>query len=188
MKTELGKWNPFKFLRKTTEEKSPADTTAGGIPTRHRGGEWPDVSRFFAGEPWRAMGDFFHEPLANFGGLDRWFGDFSSSRFQPRIDVVDDGAALRITAELPGMDRQDVQTTIEDGALVIRGEKRQDVQSEENGCYRLERSYGAFMRSVPLPDGLDLDRVDAKFERGVLSLSFPKTGSPTPAARKIEIK
>ncbi|MFP3802689.1 Hsp20/alpha crystallin family protein, partial [Paraburkholderia sp. SIMBA_027] len=84
-------------------------------------------------------------------GLDRWFGDFSSSRFQPRIDVVDDGDALRITAELPGMDRENLQTSIEDGVLVLRGEKKQDTRSEENGCYRLERSYGAFTRMIPLP-------------------------------------
>ncbi|KAI3597223.1 hypothetical protein D8I24_6889 (plasmid) [Cupriavidus necator H850] len=91
-------------------------------------------------------------------------GDFSSSRFQPRIDVVDDGTALRITAELPGMDR------------------------EENGCYRLERAYGAFMRSIPLPDGIDLDHIDAKFERGVLTLRLPKTGSSQSAEKKIEVK
>ena len=134
------------------------------------------------------MGEFLHEPFAAFGGLDRWFGDFSSSRFQPRIDVVDDGTALRITAELPGMDREDLQTTIEDGALVLRGEKKQDIRSEENGCYRLERAYGAFMRSIPLPDGVDLDHVEANFDRGVLTLRLPKTGSSQSAVRKIEVK
>ncbi|MGD7411743.1 Hsp20/alpha crystallin family protein, partial [Ralstonia pseudosolanacearum] len=128
-----------------------------------------------------------HEPLTGFGGLDRWFGDFSSSRFQPRIDVVDDGTALRITAELPGMDREEVQMTIEDGALVLRGEKKQDIRSEENGCYRLERAYGAFMRSIPLPEGLDLDHIEARFERGLLTLRLPKSSSPPPPVRKIEV-
>ncbi|TDF62131.1 Hsp20/alpha crystallin family protein [Cupriavidus sp. L7L] len=117
----------------------------------------------------------------------RWFGDFSSSRFQPRIDVVDDGSSLRITAELPGMDREDLQTSIEDAPLVLRGEKTQDVQREENGCYRLERAYGAFMRSIPLPDGVDLDHIDAKFDRGILTLRLPKTGARQSAVRKIEV-
>ena len=102
--------------------------------------------------------------------------------------MVDDGEALRITAELPGMDREDLQTTIEDGALLLRGEKKQDIRSEENGSYRLERAYGAFMRSIPLPDGVDVDHVDAKFERGLLTLRLPKTGSSQPAVRKIEVR
>ncbi len=68
------------------------------------------------------------------------------------------------------MDREHLQTTIEDGALVLPGEKKQDIRSEENGCYRLERAYGAFMRSIPLPDGVDLDHVEASFDQGVLTL------------------
>ncbi|GCB06529.1 Hsp20/alpha crystallin family protein [Ralstonia sp. SET104] len=187
MKTELGKWNPFKFLRRTSADKLPGAEESNAPAPRHWAPEWPDVSRLFSGDPWRAMGEFLHEPLTGFGGLDRWFGDFSSSRFQPRIDVVDDGTALRITAELPGMDREEVQTTIEDGALVLRGEKKQDIRSEENGCYRLERAYGAFMRSIPLPEGLDLDHIEARFERGLLTLRLPKSSSPPPSVRKIEV-
>lgn len=113
MKTELGKWNPFKFLRRTTADKpsrASGDESSNVSVPRHGLPDWPDVSRYFSGDPWRAMSEFLHEPFAGFSGLERWFGDFSSSRFQPRIDVVDDGAALRITAELPGMDREDVQT------------------------------------------------------------------------------
>nr|WP_315591861.1 Hsp20/alpha crystallin family protein [uncultured Cupriavidus sp.] len=186
MKTELGKWNPFKFLRRNVDEKGSVDepTDEG---SRHRMPDWP-TSRFFSANPWRAMGELLHEPLPHFGGLDRWFGDFSSSRFQPRIDVVDDGNAIRVTAELPGMERDEVQTTIEDGTLVLRGEKRQDAETEENGCYRLERAYGAFMRSIPLPEGLDLDQADARFARGVLTLRFPKTGGAPSSVRKIDIQ
>jgi hypothetical protein len=93
------------------------------------------------------MGEFFHDPFASVSGLDRWTGDFSSSRFRPWIYVVDDGEALRITAELSGMDREALQTSIEDGALVLGGEKKQDMRSEQDGRDRLERSYGAFMRT-----------------------------------------
>lgn len=188
MKTELGKWSPFKFLRKTTADKQPMGNAPNVPAPRHGTPDWPDVSRLFSSDPWRAMGEFLPDPGAGFGGLDRWFGDFSLSRFQPRINVVDDGEALRITAELPGMDREDLQTTIEDGALLLRGEKKQDIRSEENGSYRLERAYGAFMRSIPLPDGVDVDHVDAKFERGLLTLRLPKTGSSQPAVRKIEVR
>ncbi|MEZ0605680.1 Hsp20/alpha crystallin family protein [Paraburkholderia sp. IW21] len=187
MNTDLKKWNPFKFLRKTGD-RSATDEAANAPAPRHWPAEWPEVSRLFSGDPWRAMGEFFHDPLAGVSGLDRWFGDFSSSRFRPRIDVVDDGEALRITAELPGMDREDLQTSIEDGALVLRGEKKQDVRSEEDGCYRLERAYGAFMRTIPMPEGVDVERIDAKFDRGVLTLRLPKTGAAASTVRKIEIR
>jgi HSP20 family protein len=86
------------------------------------------------------------------------------------------------------MDREDLQTSIEDGVLVLRGDKKQDTRSEENGCYRLERSYGSFTRTIPLPDGVDAGKVDAKFYKGVLTLCLPKTASARSAVRKIEIK
>lgn len=188
MKTEVGKWNPFKFLRKSSGTEERGSQAAETPAPRHRLTDFPDVSRLFSIEPWRAMGGLLQEPFASFPGLDRWFGDYSSARFQPRIDVVDDGSVLRVTAELPGMERNEVQTTIEDGALVLRGEKRQDAETEENGCYRLERAYGAFMRSVPLPDGLDFDHVDARFANGVLTIRFPKIDRPSSSIRKIDIQ
>ena len=191
MNPDLKKWNSFKFARRTgkTGDGPDANDTSGPLPFRLWPPEWPDVSRLFSGDPWRTMGEFFHDPFANAGTPERWFGDFSPSRFQPRIDVVDDGEALRITAEMPGMDRTDVQTSIEGGALVLRGQKKQDIRSEENGCFRLERAYGAFMRTIPLPDDVDVDRVDAKFDQGVLTLRLPKTGSSeSPFVRHIEIK
>src|SRR5258707_81795 len=135
MNTDLSKWNPFKFLRKAQTEKSGEQSSSGTPTSKQWLAEWPDVSRLFSSDPWRVIGEMLHDPFAGVGGLDRWFGDFSSSRFQPRIDVVDDGDALRITAELPGMDREDLQTSIEDGILVLRGEKKQDTRSAETGRY-----------------------------------------------------
>ena len=85
------------------------------------------------------------------------------------------------------MDRGDFQTSIEDGTLVLRGEKKQDMRSEENGCYRLERSHGSFMRTIPLPEDVDVDQAEAKFDKGVLTLTFPKTASSQATIRRIEI-
>jgi len=81
--------------------KKPASNLVQCANVEALAGEWPDVSRLFSSDPWRGDGELLHESFAGVGGLDRWFGDFSSSRFQPRIDVVDDGDALRVTAELP---------------------------------------------------------------------------------------
>jgi len=187
MNMDLQKWNPFKFLRKEDEQPdTPASSKSTASSPSALG--WPDVSRLMSLDPWRMFGEFYHDPFSGFGALDRWFGDFTPARFQPRIDVVDDGEALRVTAELPGVAREDLHTTIENGALVLRGEKKLDKSSEENGCYRLERGYGAFMRTIPLPEDVDAERVDAKFENGVLTLRMAKTGASRSSARKIEIK
>src|SRR5258706_2951067 len=125
----------------------------GGIPQA-----WLDPAGL--PEPMRMMTDLLRDPFGSLGAMDRWFGDFSPAAFQPRVDVVDDGDALRITAELPGMDRQDVEVTIEDDYIALRGEKKLEKKNEEKGCYRIERSFGSFQRVIPLPAGVENDRAE----------------------------
>ena len=186
MNTDLKKWNPFKFLR-GAGRKSDANNPEGPLASEQWRAMWPDFPRLFSREPWHAVEEFFHDPFAGRGVLERWFGDFSSSRFQPRIDVVDEGQVLRVTAELPGMEREDLNVTVEDGALVLRGEKKQDVHSDEDGCYRLERAYGSFVRTIPMPENADPDHTLAKFDNGVLTLTVPKAESSRIAGRTIDI-
>jgi HSP20 family protein len=85
------------------------------------------------------------------------------------------------------MERKDLSVSVEDGAIVLRGEKKQDVRSEEDGCYRLERAYGRFMRTVPMPENADPDRALAKFENGVLILTVPMSEPTRSASRTIDI-
>ena len=73
------------------------------------------------------------------------------------------------------------------GALVLRGEKRQDVRSEEDGCYRLERAYGTFTRTIPMPENADADHALAKFDKGVLTLTVPKQEASQSASHTIDI-
>jgi HSP20 family protein len=186
MNTAPKKWNPFKFLR-GAGRKSDADRSEDPPASEQWRPVWPDIPRFFSREPWRAVEEFFHDPFTGRGALERWFGDFSSSRFQPRIDVVDEGQVLRVTAELPGMEREDLNVAVEDGALVLRGEKKQDVRSEEDGCYRLERAYGSFVRTIPMPENASPDRTLAKFDNGVLTLTVPKAEPSRSAGRTIDI-
>jgi HSP20 family protein len=139
-------------------------------------------------DPIHLFAELIRDPFGGRGPLGSWFGDFSASEFQPRIDVTDDGDALRIVAELPGMTRDDVELEVIEDMLIISGDKRFESTSEEQGCYRVERSFGHFQRAVPLPAGIDLDRAEARFENGVLTLRVPKaTGEPA-ARRRIEIK
>ena len=183
MKLNLRQWNPFKFFRKTPEDKraEPSSSTALATTEGHGSTAWPASSR-------RLMQELLRDPWAGMGALEHWFGDFSPSVFQPRIDVVDDGEALRISAELPGMDCEDVEILVEDDALVLRGEKKLESKTEEEGCYRLERAFGSFQRVIPLPDGVDTERAEARFEKAVLTIRIPKMAVEKPNVRRLEVK
>jgi HSP20 family protein len=112
--------------------------------------------------------------------------DEGSAVFSPRINVVDAETELRISVELPGMDAEDVDVSLAQDVLTIRGDKR--VASEDRGkdYYHVERSYGSFTRSVPLPCEVDPGEADATFAKGVLTITMPKT---RPAeCRKIAVK
>ena len=182
MKLNLRQWNPFKFFRKTPEDKraEPSSSTALATAESHGPTAWPASSR-------RLMQELLRDPWVGMGALEHWFGDFSPSVFQPRIDVVDDGAALRISAELPGMDREDVEIRVDDDVLVLRGEKHLESQTEDQGCYRLERAFGRFERVIPLPDGVDVERAEARFDKAVLTIRLPKVAAEPPTGRWLEI-
>jgi len=136
------------------------------------------------------MSELLRDPFGSLTQMDRWFGDFSPGGFQPRVDVVDDGDALRITAELPGMDRKDVEVVLEDDYLVLRGEKKLERKGEdgEKSCYHVERAFGSFQRMIPLPEGVDTERAEAKFENGTLTIRIPKAATARGNERRLEIK
>ncbi|MCO6441035.1 MAG: Hsp20/alpha crystallin family protein [Nitrococcus mobilis] len=190
MNFDLSKWNPFRFLRKSPEEKRAGSSVP--IVSRSRD---PSLAQGFEStgsmpnlDVFRMMQELMREPLSGWGSFDRWFGDFSPSVFQPRVDVVDDGDALRITAELPGMERDDVEILAEDGYLWIRGEKKLESRSEEKGCYRVERAFGQFQRAIPLPEGADVEKARASFDKGLLTIRLPNPDKQESAARRIAIQ
>ncbi|MCA9620141.1 MAG: Hsp20/alpha crystallin family protein [Myxococcales bacterium] len=186
--SKLERWLPFKFNRKDKPDAKPetaveiqrpgSEALARRSPDPYLPATWtmPGLAQTMLADP------FFRDPFSAFADLDRWFGDFSPSQFRPTIDVVDEETALCVTAELPGMTKDDVKLQIDDDLLVIRGEKRNVNERKENGVFRSERFYGAFHRAIPLPGDLDLDAIDAQFDAGVLTVRLPKTeGSPSKA-------
>ncbi|MFM0005146.1 Hsp20/alpha crystallin family protein [Paraburkholderia dipogonis] len=210
MLLDLDKWNPFRFLRSHPAQKNASGQTGGprinqesAWQTRQQTGgtqtangapiaaaaapvlapaSWP------LPDPIHLFAELIRDPFGGRGPLGSWFGDFSASEFQPRIDVTDEGDALHIVVELPGMTRDDVELEVIEDMLIISGDKRFESTSEEQGCYRVERSFGHFQRAVPLPAGIDLDRAEARFENGVLTLRVPKAAGEPAAKRRIEIK
>ncbi len=141
----------------------------------------PSVFRQMFNEP-------FFSRLSSGGSLDEWFGDFSAPRFTPTVDVVDDGATLRVSAELPGMDKDDIKLSVDNNHLIIEGEKKIESESREEGCYRVERSWGTFQRSVPLPTGIDVETSQADFKNGVLSVHLPKNEEIADSGKTIAIR
>jgi HSP20 family protein len=104
----------------------------------------------------------------------------------PAMEVTEDKDSYRIDVEIPGVEPKDVQLTFEYGRLVVRGEKRQEKRSQEGTTHVLERRYGSFERSVMLPETADVDRAEATFRNGVLTISVPKREEARP--RQIKIK
>jgi HSP20 family protein len=105
----------------------------------------------------------------------------------PKVDVAETEEAVHITAELPGMKEDDIDVTLSDGNLLIRGEKKAEKEDRQKNYYRVERSYGSFARSIALPAEVDDQKVDASFKDGVLNIVLPKLGQPK-GSKKIAVK
>ncbi len=113
---------------------------------------------------------------------ERW----TERRFMPAIDVSEDENELTITAEVPGMDREDLEVTVDNGVLCLRGEKKEEQVSEEADYHRVERRYGEFERRMRLPGYVAADKINATYQDGVLKLTLPKTEAAR--AKSIQIK
>jgi len=101
-------------------------------------------------------------------------------RWIPAMDLVEAGDHYVLRADLPGLSETDVNIQLEDSVLTISGERKTEHNQQQEGYYRLERAFGAFSRSLTLPDGVDPERVQAHFDRGVLELRIPKPEQKKP--------
>ena len=108
--------------------------------------------------------------LASFGTLENEWATFS-----PRVDIVDSEKEVKVSVELPGIDEQDIEVSLMRDVLTISGEKRQEKEDRGKNYHRMERSYGAFKRSISLMCDIDEDKVDARFKNGVLTVTLPKS-------------
>ncbi len=121
--------------------------------------------------------------------IDRLFEDTfarDGSNFTPAVDIRENDHEIRLELELAGLRPEDVEIIAENGALTIRGEKRAErKEGDENRYQVIERSYGTFMRTFQLPQGVDEEQVKADFENGVLTIHIPKAALPQP--KRIQI-
>ena len=108
----------------------------------------------------------------------------------PAVDVIDKEKEVEVRAELPGMDEKDIDVRLSGDTLTIQGEKKEEREEREEGgsYYVSERRYGSFQRSFRVPEGIDRDKVDASFRKGVLTITLPKTPEGQQKTKKVEIK
>jgi len=117
------------------------------------------------------------------GRLPQLWGE---GRFVPAVDVSEDENRVVLTAEVPGISADDLDVSVDNGVLTIRGEKKEESESEKAGYHRIERCYGRFERRVRLPDYVDAEKIQATYKDGVLKLEMPKAEAAK--ARSIQIK
>jgi len=114
--------------------------------------------------------------------------DVLSETYTPAVDVQQTENEVRVMAELPGLNKKDIEIWVESDHLMLSGEKRSEQTKEDAGYYSTERRYGSFWRMIPLPSGVNFDKAEATFKNGILTVSMPKTEEAKRHQRKIEIK
>lgn len=126
----------------------------------------------------------FDNRLGIFGGDD--FPSIATSEWAPAVDIKEEADRFVVKADLPGVASKDIDVSMENGMLAIKGERKTETQDEREGYKRVERSYGSFYRRFSLPDTANADKITAKLRDGVLEVVIPKKEGVQP--RKISVE
>lgn len=132
----------------------------------------------------RRLNSMLDDAFANWPAL----GENGSvtSAWVPAVDITENKEVVRITTELPGVRPEDVKLSVENSILTIRGEKRSTHEEKTDRMHRYERQYGSFERTFALPSTVDVDRIEARYDNGVLTVELPKVEKAKP--KQIEIR
>ena len=173
---------PTKLPVKTEERKAP-----GFAPWRPFESLRHEIDRLFEdfdGGMWRSR---FGRPMFDLQPF--WSrGSTSIAIAVPSVDIAETDKAYEITAELPGMDEKNIEVKFADDVLTIKGEKKDEKEEKKKDYYLSERSYGSFQRSFQVPEGVDTDKIEATFKKGILTVALPKSTEAQKAAKKIDVK
>ncbi len=131
------------------------------------------------GQTWPLMPRSFFRPLHRPSNL--------QATWSPNVDVFEKNGDIVVKAELPGVKKEDVKLLVDDGDLVIEGERHAESEVKEKDYYRMERSFGSFYRRLPLPEGIQTEQVKATFSDGMIEVHVPKPPEPASKAKKIAI-
>ena len=165
-----------KVVKNSSEEMARQSSTSNVFgPRRLMGGPIVPFGDLFGINPFAFMREFTKE-------MDRAFSSFPTEEFTfkdwvPTIEMKETNGNLVVTADLPGINKQDINVEISDRTLTIQGERKMEKNEEKEGLYRSERRYGRFYRSILLPDTAKTDQIKAEMHDGVLELKVPLTES-----------
>lgn len=121
------------------------------------------------------------------GAFDRQNGESAMAAWAPPVDIVEEGDAIRIMAELPGVKPEDVRISLEGNVLTIHGTKQQTAEERTERVHRYERTYGAFERTFTLPATVDASNIKATYAHGVLTVTLPKVEKAKPRQIQVEV-
>ncbi|MCK4596501.1 Hsp20/alpha crystallin family protein [bacterium] len=143
---------------------------------------------------WRPWGDL----LSVEDEMNQLFGDFfdrvperrpwALKRWSPAVDISENKDSIHVDVEIPGMKKEDIRVSLENNVLMLKGEKKQEREINEQNCHRLERRYGSFVRSFELPMPVQADKIKASYKNGVLHVELPKAEEVKPKEIPIEVK
>jgi len=122
------------------------------------------------------------------GGAPVAGGSEPPTLLSPRVDFAETADAYRISAEMPGLQEDEIEVVVADGVLSLRGEHKAATETKDERYYVRERSYGSFRRAFRLPPTADAEKISAKFENGVLSVVVPKLAEAKAQSRRIAIE
>jgi len=149
---------------------------------------WPTTRRVNSPAAWNS--GLLHRSIDDL--LEDFFGGLpvapQEGIVSPHFDVSETEESVVVEAELPGMDEKDIELTLQDNVLTIKGEKKREEETKKKNCYISERSYGRFQRSLQLGSNMNADQVEATFKKGVLTVTIPKLEPEKSKARTIDIK
>lgn len=141
--------------------------------------------KLMAWNPFRDLARVEREMEEMFGRPLRWPWGDGERGWAPAVDLIDQKEEIVLRADLPGLDEKDIEVTVQDGTLTIRGQRKEEKEEKKEDYYN-ERAYGAFTRTLALPAGVDRERIKATFAKGVLEVHLPKAKEAK--GTKIEVK
>jgi HSP20 family protein len=147
-------------------------------------------------DPFKEMEKEMQELTDRFGRmLSRWPSRVTGARealtvadWAPTVDISETDAEYLVKAEIPEVDKKDVKVTVQDGLLTIQGERKQEKEEKGRRFHRVERSYGTFMRTFDIPDGVDEQKLKAEFKDGMLLVHLPKTEKAKTKAIEVKVE
>lgn len=179
MSFDLKKWAPWNWFKNEQEEQQ----AAASLPVQRSDQPVAGSAVSPILQLHREIDRLFDDAFRGFGfpapAMPRWPAEWPGT-LKPALDIQETVKQYKIALEVPGVEEKDIQITLDNDVLVVRGEKRQEQEKKDDGFHRIERSYGSFQRALNLPGDANQDSIQASFKNGVLTITIDKREASAP--------